>query len=112
MSATTTGAVAQSKNDIPWNKHVRQKKTPGDLAVDFVIVLLLVFTVVAVLYPLWFVVIASFSDPNAVAGGEVSLLPKGVTFLSHGGDTNPVLATALVKGGAAAELQSSAGAQS
>ena len=39
MSATTTGAVAQSKNDIPWNKHVRQKKTPGDLAVDFVIVL-------------------------------------------------------------------------
>ena len=33
MSATTTGAVAQSKNDIPWNKHVRQKKTPGDLAV-------------------------------------------------------------------------------
>lgn len=57
MSATTTGAVAQSKNDIPWNKHVRQKKTPGDLAVDFVIVLLLVFTVVAVLYPLWFVVI-------------------------------------------------------
>ena len=26
MSATTTGAVAQSKNDIPWNKHVRQKK--------------------------------------------------------------------------------------
>ena len=72
MSATTTGAVAQSKNDIPWNKHVRQKKTPGDLAVDFVIVLLLVFTVVAVLYPLWFVVIASFSDPNAVAGGELS----------------------------------------
>ena len=40
-------------------------------AVDFVIVLLLVFTVVAVLYPLWFVVIASFSNPNAVAGGEV-----------------------------------------
>ena len=38
-----------------------RKKTPGDLAVDFVIVLLLVFTVVAVLYPLWFVVIASFS---------------------------------------------------
>ena len=83
MSATTTGAVSQSKNDIPWNKHVRQKKTPGDLAVDFVIVLLLVFTVVAVLYPLWFVVIASFSNPNAVAGGEVSLLPKGVTFAGY-----------------------------
>ena len=38
---------------------------------------------VAVLYPLWFVVIASFSDPNAVAGGEVTLLPKGVTFVGY-----------------------------
>ena len=28
-----------------------RRKAPGDLAVDFVIVLLLVFTVVAVLYP-------------------------------------------------------------
>ena len=83
MSATTTGAVSRNTNDIPWNKHVRQKKTPADWAVDFVIVLLLVFTVVAVLYPLWFVVIASFSNPNAVAGGEVSLLPKGVTFAGY-----------------------------
>ena len=93
MSATTTGAVAQSKNDIPWNKHVRQKKTPGDLAVDFVIVLLLVFTVVAVLYPLWFVVIASFSDPNAVAGGEVTLLPKGVTFVGGMRRCSPTIAS-------------------
>ena len=83
MSATTTGVVSRNTNDIPWNKHVRQKKTPADWAVDFVIVLLLVFTVVAVLYPLWFVVIASFSDPNAVAGGEVNLLPKGVTFVGY-----------------------------
>ena len=83
MSATTTGAVSRNTNDIPRNKHVRQKKTPADWAVDFVIVLLLVFTVVAVLYPLWFVVIASFSNPNAVAGGEVSLLPKGVTFAGY-----------------------------
>lgn len=28
-------------------------------------------------------VIASFSDPNAVAGGEVTLLPKGVTFVGY-----------------------------
>lgn len=32
------------------------------------------------LYPLWFVVIASFSDPSAVAGGQVFLLPKGFTL--------------------------------
>ena len=70
MSATIE-AVTQNKNDIPWNKHVRQKQKPGDLAVSGVINVLLLLTIVAVLYPLWFVVIASFSNPNAVAGGEV-----------------------------------------
>ena len=79
MSATIE-AVTQNKNDIPWNKHVRQKQKPGDWAVSGIINVLLLLTIVAVLYPLWFVVIASFSNPNAVAGGEVLLLPKDVTF--------------------------------
>ena len=43
---------------------------------------------------------------NLLAGGSVHLadvkLPIGVTYVSHGGDANPVLASALVKGGAAA----------
>ncbi|HEY9278556.1 MAG TPA: 50S ribosomal protein L25/general stress protein Ctc [Eoetvoesiella sp.] len=42
-----------------------------------------------------------------IAGGTLHLaditLPKGVTFVAHGGDANPVLAAAIVKGGAAAE---------
>lgn len=33
-----------------------------------------------VLYPMYFIVIASFSDPNLVNRGEVLLLPKGITF--------------------------------
>lgn len=33
-----------------------------------------------ILYPLWFVIIASISDPNLVATGKVLFLPKGVTF--------------------------------
>lgn len=33
-----------------------------------------------VLYPIYFVVIASFSDPYAVANGQVWLLPKGFTL--------------------------------
>lgn len=40
---------------------MRQKQKPGDLAVSGVINVLLLLTIVAVLYPLWFVVIASFS---------------------------------------------------
>jgi large subunit ribosomal protein L25 len=39
-----------------------------------------------------------------VGGGSVHLaditLPKGVTHVPHRGDTNPVLVTAVVKGGA------------
>ena len=33
-----------------------------------------------ILYPLYFIVIASFSDPNAVYNGEIWFLPKGITF--------------------------------
>lgn len=33
-----------------------------------------------VLYPIYFVVIASFSDPSSVASGQVWLLPKGFTL--------------------------------
>ena len=39
---------------IPWNKHTRQQQKPGDLAVDIVIALLLVVILLAVIYPLWF----------------------------------------------------------
>jgi len=38
--------------------------------------ILLIITI----YPLYYVVIASFSDPNLVALGKVILLPKGITF--------------------------------
>ena len=33
-----------------------------------------------ILYALWFVVIASISDPNLVASGEVLFLPRGITW--------------------------------
>ena len=33
-----------------------------------------------ILYPLWFIVIASFSDPSAVAGGHVWVWPVGFTL--------------------------------
>lgn len=41
---------------------------------------LLFLMTVAVLYPLYFVVIASFSDPNAIYAGEVLFSPKKVSF--------------------------------
>ncbi len=67
----------------PTNKHVHQKLTAGDAVADVVIFLILALVVVAIIYPLWFVLVASFSDPTAVANGEVSLLPKGVTLAGY-----------------------------
>ncbi|MGI6653839.1 MAG: carbohydrate ABC transporter permease [Christensenellales bacterium] len=43
--------------------------------------LLLIFLIVA--YPLYFIIIASFSDPHAVSGGQVALLPKGLTLSGY-----------------------------
>ena len=54
-----------SRQDRPMTRFhdpkVRQKKQPADYVVDFLIGLLVVAVVIVVLYPLWFIVIASFS---------------------------------------------------
>ncbi|WP_347039205.1 carbohydrate ABC transporter permease [Glutamicibacter halophytocola] len=41
---------------------------------------ILLLSIIAVIYPLYFIVIASISDPNAVYEGRVWLFPSGVTF--------------------------------
>ncbi|GJM78743.1 hypothetical protein HMSSN139_12390 [Paenibacillus sp. HMSSN-139] len=46
-------------------------------------VLLYVFAVlflIVLMYPLYFIVIASFSDPSTVANGQVWFVPKGFTL--------------------------------
>ncbi len=56
------------------------KKISSDKVFDFFNYLILgVFTLV-ILYPLYFVVIASVSDPNLVSSGQVLFIPKGITF--------------------------------
>ncbi|MDD6086650.1 MAG: carbohydrate ABC transporter permease, partial [Bifidobacterium boum] len=84
MSTTTiTPAPKTSGDEIPWNKHQHQHLTPGDWVTSIIIYGLIALAVIAVLYPLWFVVIASFSNPNKVAAGDVLLLPKGITFVGY-----------------------------
>ncbi len=56
------------------------KKSGADKIFDVVLYVLSGLIFLLVLYPLYFVVIASFSDPSAVAGGQVWLLPKGFTL--------------------------------
>ena len=42
--------------------------------------LIAIFFLIACLYPLWFVLIASFSDPTLVTSGKVFIWPKGFTI--------------------------------
>ena len=51
-----------------------------DKVFRFFLYLISGFILLSVLYPLYFVVIASFSDPSAVASGQVWLVPKGLTL--------------------------------
>ena len=81
--ATGMPATKTTADEIPWNPKVKQLKTPGDRVVDIVIALLIVAILFAVIYPLWFIVSASFSDPAAVARGEVIAWPKGFNLKGY-----------------------------
>ncbi|NUU76740.1 carbohydrate ABC transporter permease [Paenibacillus xylanilyticus] len=62
------------------NKTPRAKRRPR---LSFGETLLYVFAVlflIVVIYPIYFIVIASFSDPSAVANGQVWVFPKGFTL--------------------------------
>lgn len=45
--------------------------------------IILSLVLITVLYPLYFIVIASFSDPVAVHNGKVVFFPKGITLLGY-----------------------------
>ncbi|KFI52674.1 carbohydrate ABC transporter permease [Bifidobacterium biavatii] len=79
-SATVSPAVKKSGDEIPFNKHVAQHREPADWVADIVIWVLLALIVVVVIYPLWFVVIASFSNPAMVSTGKVTVLPVDINF--------------------------------
>ena len=65
---------------IPWNKNRSMRRSPVDWATDITIWVLVALVLVIVIYPLWFIIIASFSDQTMVASGQVVLLPKGINF--------------------------------
>ena len=60
---------------------IRQSR--GDRLFGAVNSLMLAAAFLVIVYPLIFVVSASFSDPRAVASGQMLLLPKGATLLGY-----------------------------
>lgn len=61
----------------------KEIKSLEDKMLDIVIYILLTAALVIVIYPLYFVVIASFSDPASVNLGEIRFLPRGVTMAGY-----------------------------
>lgn len=68
------------------SKQKTGKRTGGsysDKVFDVVNVLIMCLLLFVFFYPLYFVVIASFSDPNAVWAGKVILWPEGLTLRGY-----------------------------
>lgn len=55
---------------------MRTKKFSGDKVVNILFYIIAIIMILLVIYPLWFVIVASFSNPADVANGEVWLWPK------------------------------------
>ncbi|WP_449538879.1 carbohydrate ABC transporter permease [Ferdinandcohnia sp. Marseille-Q9671] len=56
------------------------RKSKEDKVFDLINLFLVAVMVVLVVYPLYFIVIASISDPNMIYEGKVWFLPQGITF--------------------------------
>lgn len=53
------------------------KRTPGEVVFDTVNIIILCLVGLITLYPLWYVLVASVSDPALVAAGKVLFWPQG-----------------------------------
>ena len=63
---------------------INKKRLDERMISQFAFTLIAVILIVLIIYPLWFVIIASFSNPADVANGEVWLWPKKIDFSGYG----------------------------
>lgn len=59
------------------------KKSKEDKIFDFIVYGIAVILILVALYPMYFIVIASISDPNLVSNGEIVFWPKGINFKAY-----------------------------
>jgi putative aldouronate transport system permease protein len=62
---------------------VLRSRTPGDWAFSVALAVACAAILFATLYPVYFVVIASFSDPTLVSTGRVSFWPRGLSSFGY-----------------------------
>jgi len=62
---------------------MRVKKSRGEIYFQWIVWFIVLITLVAVLYPLYFILIASVSDPLEVSAGRVVLFPRGFNLTAY-----------------------------
>jgi len=58
-------------------------RSSSDVVFDYAVNVIMAILLVVYIYPIVFLISASFSDPNTVARGEMWLLPKGFTLAGY-----------------------------
>jgi putative aldouronate transport system permease protein len=77
-------SVEKSAFVLPKRKFRRHEyRTPGDWVFDIAIYLIGILVFIIILYPLYFVVLASFSDPGMVMTGKIWFIPQGFTLAGY-----------------------------
>lgn len=74
--------MSEAKKEVLVPKK-KMKRCKEDLIFDIVIFIILTVILVVVAYPLYWVIISSFSDPAAVSGGDVLWKPIGFTLKGY-----------------------------
>mgnify|MGYP004464032063 FL=1 len=64
-------------------RHKMKKMSRDDLIYEIITKMFLVVVMIAIIYPVYFVLVASFSDPIYVNSGEMLFWPKGFTLLGY-----------------------------
>lgn len=59
------------------------KKSKEDKIFDFFLYLIAIVIIVIMIYPMYFIVIASISDPTAVSNGELLFIPTGINLKAY-----------------------------
>lgn len=65
------------------NSYKAQKRNVSDLLIDIIIYGIIAIVVLLAAYPIYFVCIASISNPTAVSRGEILFWPKDISFQAY-----------------------------
>lgn len=79
-SAPSPGAHSAPSPASRSARAQRRASRIGDILFVAIAYGIIAFAIIVIVYPLYFIVIASISDPTLVQQGKVVLFPRGVTF--------------------------------